>query len=262
MEVCVDSVESALNAYHGQASRIELCSSLNDGGLTPSYGLYKTIKNHIDKLNESNNTSFKINCMIRCRPGDFNYSDIEIENMICDLNKFVEWQVDGLVLGALRSDGFIDEDLMREFLKLVPSNIQTTFHRAFDVCADWKACYEQLENLGFNKLLTSGQEKNAYEGRKLIAQLVHLSEKAKSENKKAVEIIAGAGVNQNNLYELLSETKCKEFHASCRSSRQSNMSFKKIISMGSESVDEYAIKYTDTEIVKELSGIYRQFYII
>jgi copper homeostasis protein len=260
MEVCVDSVESALNAYHGHANRIELCSSLNDGGLTPSYGLYKTIKNHIDKLNQSNDTSFKINCMIRCRPGDFNYSDYEIENMICDLNKFVDWEVDGLVFGALTPDGYVDEDLMREFLKLVPSNIQTTFHRAFDVCVDWKACFEQLELLGFDKLLTSGQEKTAYDGRKLIAQLVSLSEKAKNEDRKAIEIVAGAGIIKSNLHELLSETKCKEFHASCRTSRNSNMSYKKNISMGSQSVDEFIIKYTDLEIVKELSDIYRKFY--
>jgi len=93
MEVCVDSLESALNAFHGQAKRIELCSSLNEGGLTPTYGLFKSIRNHLDQIDPQRD--FKINCMIRSRGGDFNYSDSEMENMMEDAKKFIEMDADG-----------------------------------------------------------------------------------------------------------------------------------------------------------------------
>ena len=93
MEVCVDTLESALNAFYGQAKRIELCSSLNEGGLTPTYGLFKSIRNHLDKIDPEHH--FKINCMIRLRAGDFNYTDSEMESMMEDAKKFIELDTDG-----------------------------------------------------------------------------------------------------------------------------------------------------------------------
>lgn len=250
MEVCVDSLESVINAYEGKANRVELCSSLNEGGLTPSYGLFKSVRKYLDKQNS--NEPFGINVMIRCRPGDFYYNESEIDTMIEDLNKFVELEADGLVFGALEPNGLVDESLMKDFLKLIPSNIKTTFHRAFDVSSDWRKCFEQLESLGFNKLLTSGQQKSAYEGRYLIGELVKLS--------KSVDIIAGAGINSVNLEEILRDTNCKEFHASCRSTRDSKMIFRNNqIPMGSPAYDEFSIKFTDKEKVKELSDIFKNF---
>lgn len=93
MEVCVDTLESALNAFHGGAQRIELCSSLNEGGLTPTYGLFKSIRNHLEKLDPQRR--FKINSMIRLRAGDFNYSDSEMETMMEDAKKLIELETDG-----------------------------------------------------------------------------------------------------------------------------------------------------------------------
>lgn len=94
MEVCVDTLESALNAFHGQACRIELCSSLNEGGLTPTYGLFKSIRSHLDRLDPERR--FKINCMIRLRAGDFNYTDTEMETMMEDAKKLIELDTDGI----------------------------------------------------------------------------------------------------------------------------------------------------------------------
>ena len=99
MEVCVDSLESVVAAYEGGADRIELCSSLNEGGLTPSIGLLKRVKAYLNSL--ENRRSFGVHCMLRCRVGDFCYSDYEIETMLEDMKQFLEVGVDGLVFGAL-----------------------------------------------------------------------------------------------------------------------------------------------------------------
>ena len=248
MEVCVDSLESVINAYEGNADRIELCSSLNEGGLTPTYGLLKSVKKYLSDKERS----FGIFCMIRCRAGDFCYSDTEIDTMIEDMNMFIELEVDGLVFGALDPSGLVDENVMKQFFKLIPasSKISTTFHRAFDVCSDYNTCFKQIKSLGFTRLLTSGQKKTAFEGRALIAQLVKDS---------SISILPGSGINSSNLAQLISETQCKEFHASCRSSRDSRMVFRnKNIPMGADTETDFSINHTDKNKVKELSEIFKR----
>jgi copper homeostasis protein len=256
MEVCVDSLESAMNAFEGRANRIELCSSLNEGGLTPSYGLFKSIKTYLDKRDPDK--KFAINCMIRCRSGDFNYTDSELETMFEDVKKFIELDVDGLVFGALDVHGLVDQVAARQFIKLLPVNIGTTFHRAFDVSADWREAYGALEDVGFQKLLTSGQKKTAYEGMSVIRELVLASENKNLNH--GVKIIAGCGINSSNLAEILRETKCHEFHASCRSVRQSKMVFRNDqISMGASGSNEYEIFFSDKQKVNQLVNIYNEF---
>ncbi len=113
---------------------------------------------------------------------------------------------------------------------------------------------------GFNKILTSGQEKTAYEGRHLIKELVELSEACSLDGNKVVQIIAGAGINKTNLRSILYDTRCHEFHASCRSSRPSRMKFRNAnITMGSPHINEFEINYTDRAKCKELVDIYRTF---
>lgn len=258
MEVCVDSLESAVNAFEGQASRIELCSSLGEGGLTPSYGLYKSIRNYLHKHDPQRR--FKIHCMIRSRCGDFNYSDQELETMFEDAKKFVELDADGLVFGALTPNGDVDASVCQQFLHLVPAHVKTTFHRAFDVCRDWQHAYNQLNQLGFSHLLTSGQKRTAYEGRDLLRELGQQSRQTITDNKTKVKIIPACGINSTNLGSILTHTKCDEFHASCRSVKSSNMLFKREdIPMGSPSLDEFSIAYTDKQKVVELMNIFNQF---
>ena len=155
--------------------------------------------------------------------------------------------------------GLVDETVCREFLK--SSKSRTTFHRAFDVSSDWQACIQQIQSLGFDKLLTSGLERTAYEGRHVIAQLVSLSEQAKLANQHSVGVIAGAGVNSQNLADILDQTKCPEFHASCRVATPSQMLFKNAsISMGSSEnpLDDYYVRNTSRDRVSELVNIYRR----
>ena len=99
MEVCVDSLDSVIAAHQGGADRVELCSSLNEGGLTPSFGLVTAIQKYLAQNDPER--KFQVNCMVRCRPGDFLYSDREMETMIEDAKKFTELEVNALVFGAL-----------------------------------------------------------------------------------------------------------------------------------------------------------------
>jgi copper homeostasis protein len=142
---------------------------------------------------------------------------------------------------------------------LIPkqSLIQTTFHRAFDVTSDWKQSLETIKTLGFDRLLTSGQEKSAYEGRYLIKKCVELSNR---DNMKPLIILPGAGITNDNLKEILSVTGCREFHASCKSIRQSQMEFRNNkISMGSPLINEFSINTADINRVKELANIFNKF---
>ena len=143
---------------------------------------------------------------------------------------------------------------MKQFLNIIPSKFQTTFHRAFDVCADWKLSLDSVKKLGFNRLLTSGQEKTALEGRKRIREYVeHLNQES------SLIIVPGAGITAANIEIILNETLCKEFHASCRSTRSSQMIYKnEKISMGTPGSDEYMMKFTDILKVKFLSEIYNK----
>lgn len=251
MEVCVDSLESVKNAFEGGADRIELCSSLNEGGLTPTYGLFKAAKNFLHQVDKEG--KFKIFSMIRCRPGDFNYNDMEMETMEEDLKKLIELGSDGLVFGALDLNGNVDEVICKQFLHQIPNNVGKTFHRAFDVCSDWKNSFEKIESLGFDKLLTSGLSSNAYDGRWIIKELVNVSKK--------VSIVAGAGINCKNLESILKDTRVKEFHSSCRSLRNSKMIYRNHqVPMGSPAYDEFSISLTDKQKVKDLKEIFKKFY--
>lgn len=251
MEVCVDSFESVINAFEGGADRIELCSSLNEGGLTPTYGLFKAAKGYLHQVDKEG--EFKIYSMIRCRPGDFNYNDMEMETMEEDLKKLIELGTDGIVFGALDPYGNVDEVISKQFLHQIPNGIGKTFHRAFDVCSNWKKSFENIESLGFDKLLTSGLSNNAYDGRWIIKELVDISKK--------LAIVAGAGINCTNLESILKDTSVKEFHSSCRSLRNSTMIHRNHqINMGSQAYDEFSISLADKQKVKELKEIFNKFF--
>jgi copper homeostasis protein len=253
MEVCIDSLESAINAYEGGAIRVELCSSLDEGGLTPSLGLYKSIRKWL--LANDKTARMAVNCMIRCRGGDFLYSDTEMNSMMEDVATFVDlkdtdFKVDGLVFGALDSNGHVDEIACKRFISAATGDVKKTFHRAFDVCVDWRSAFRSIENLGFCKLLTSGQKRSADEGRDLIRKLVDV--------KSGLGVIAGAGVNSSNLERILKETGCDEFHASCRVRRESGMVFRRLdVPMGASPDEEFVVKYTCKEKVSELVKIYQ-----
>lgn len=235
-EICVTSVESAINAEKAGANRIELCDNLYEGGTTPSYGMIKTIKNklHID-----------IHILIRPRGGDFVYSEEELEVIKEDVILAKEMSVQGIVVGFLNSDGSVNKEQLKEIVQLAkPMNV--TFHRAFDMCNDPFIALEDIVECGCNRLLTSGQQSTALKGFDLIKKLVE-----KAENR--ISIMAGSGISKDTI-EVLSQTGAKEFHFTAKSFYESKMKFRpEQLSMSSiENMNEYQILFSDRNKIKEI----------
>ncbi|CAB1312419.1 unnamed protein product [Coregonus sp. 'balchen'] len=228
MEVCVDSVESAINAEGGGAGRLELCSSLLEGGITPSIGLLQVVKQYV---------RIPVYTMIRPRGGDFLYSDWEVEVMRKDIELVKSHGADGLVLGALTEDGRIDAELCMELL-------------AFDMVHDPVVALETLVSLGFERVLTSGCDCSALEGLPLIKRLV---EQAKGR----ITIMPGGGITERNLQRILEGSGVLEFHCSARSSKDSAMKFRNsCVNMGASlTAPEYGLKVADVSKVRSLNAI-------
>lgn len=240
MEICVDSIESALNAASGGASRLELCSSLIEGGLTPTLGVFKTLKSLI---------SIPIFVMLRPIGGSyFQYSDLEIKAVLHDLTLFKEAGADGFVFGALTADGDIDTNFCVSVI-LAARPLPVTFHRAFDVAkGNPFTMAKKIADLGFTRLLTSGRCSIAVEGKLLIKTLVE-------EMKDRLIIVPGSGIKVENLKDILSTTLAHEFHGSAKIlKRYLNQSNYK---MFMNNYTDIPIYVTNSEIVKDLYNIYK-----
>ena len=147
LEICVDSVESAINAQKGGATRLELCSNLIIGGTTPTKSLFEEVRK---------NVNIPINVLIRPRFGDFLYSKYEIEIIKNEIRMFREMGADGIVVGILTKEGEIDLENMKSFISEA-QNIPVTFHRAFDVCKNPIKAFHELKKAGIKAILTSHQ---------------------------------------------------------------------------------------------------------
>jgi copper homeostasis protein len=193
LEVVVDSLESAVAALNGGADRLEVCANLAEGGLFPSAGLIRDIRERV---------SIPVHVMIRPRRGNFVYSDPEFGVMKDQVFIGRESGADGVVFGMLDTNGDID-GRTRE-LVAVSAPLSVTFHRAFDEARKPRKALEAVIASGAHRLLTSGQKPTAWEGRELIGEL--------AEQAGKFPIIAGAGVNQTNAKELLRVTGVREIH--------------------------------------------------
>ncbi len=235
LEICANSLDSALMAQNGGAHRVELCDNIFEGGTTPSYGTILLAREllHID-----------LNIIIRPRGGDFHYSDIEFKIMKKDIAFAKEAGVNGVVFGLLNPDGSIDTKRTKDLVELAHP-LSVTFHRAFDVCNDPFKALEDIISCGCDRILTSGQQNKAFDGRHLIKTLVE-----KANNR--IIMMPGSGIEEKNIAELKNNTSATEFHASLRKRIQSNMKYRKEnINMGGNSqVDEFEILITDPERVK------------
>ncbi|XP_067858108.1 copper homeostasis protein cutC homolog isoform X1 [Heptranchias perlo] len=240
MEVCVDSVESAVNAERGGASRIELCSSLMEGGTTPSIGLLQVIKRYVN---------IPVFAMIRPRGGDFFYSDSEIEVMKADIKLAKANGVDGTVFGALTEDGRVNAEVCMELIA-ESRPLPVTFHRAFDMVHDPTVALECLISLGFERVLTSGCDSTALEG---LPTIRHLVEQAK----RRIIVVPGGGITERNVQRILEGSAAREFHCSARSPRDSLMKFRNSsVSMGASlTVPEYSMKVADVCRIRALIAI-------
>ena len=238
LEVCIGSVQSALAAKQGGAARVELCAALEIGGITPSAGLMRAVR-QVEGL--------KIHVLIRPRGGDFLYDKAEVVTMTHDIEQARLYGADGVVIGALRADGLIDMDVCRQ-LADAASGMSITFHRAFDMCKDPLRAIQELRELGCHRLLTSGQAPTALQGLPLLQTLTAMQ--------TGVCIMPGCGVKSSNVAEIISGCGAREVHASARRSFPSAMSYQPAsVKMGNPDQDEFSRYETDAS---EVSAIVRQ----
>ena len=242
IEVCIDSVESAVAAGDGGADRLEVCSALGEGGLTPSAGLMEVVRSRV---------RIPLAVMIRPRAGDFCYSNEEFEVMRRDLVRLKAMGADLFVLGVLTPSGEVDADRTRELIGLARP-LPVTFHRAFDMTRDARASMESLMDLGCERVLTSGQEKSVLEGLELITELVGIA-------RGRIIVVPGGGITERNLPRILRECDAREFHVSASAVRDSRMEFRNgRVPMGRTlAASEYATSVADAARVRrfrELAG--------
>jgi len=216
VEICVDSLESATAAERGGAKRVELCSDLLEGGITPSAGLIATARKKV---------SIGLHVMIRPRGGDFYYSDDAFDVMRRDVLMAKQLGADGVVFGLLDLEANVDVQRTRQLADLAKP-LKTTFHRAFDVSADLRQSLEDVVEAGADRILTSGGAETAVGG---IAALYDLVKRAKDR----VIIMACGGIDDQNVGVVLEKTCVREIHAGLRTPVESPMRYRrKRISMG------------------------------
>ena len=237
LEVPCGNMESVLAAKQGGADRIELCSALKLGGLSPSFALLDAIKN----------IQMEIVVMIRPREGNFNYSKEEFEIMLKEINYFKNAGAKGFVSGVLTSDMEIDFERTKKLIE-ASNPLSFTFHRAFDLTKDPFKSIDSLLELSVDRLLTSGQAPDAFSGRKLISELVDLS-------KNKIQIIAGAGVNPENVAAICNSG----IHAIHLSGIKKNNVVKTEILpsvfMGKQGIDDSAFDVTDADVIRQVRKI-------
>ena len=234
VEVCANGVESCLAAQQGGADRVELCAGIPEGGTTPSYGEIKVARRVL--------TTTRLHVIIRPRGGDFLYSDLEVERMAADIAVCRDLGVDGVVFGCRKADGTIDVEKNR-YLMECSQGMSVTMHRAFDRAADPEQALEQIIALGFNRILTSGQQPKAIQGVDLLARL----------NRQAagrIILMAGSGVTEQNIKEIRDVTGLNEFHFSGRESVPSAMQYvNPNLYMGRPGANEASLDYTTSRRV-------------
>lgn len=196
VEICANSYQSVINAEKAGAHRIELCSELAVGGITPSFGLLKKVIQNI---------SIPVHVLIRPRSGDFNYSDEEFEIMKEDIRLCKDLGCAGIVSGVLHTDNSIDIKRTQELVN-ISRPMSFTFHRAFDIVINPKNAIQQLIDIKVDRVLTSGQKENAENGIDMLIELQNIA-------KDNIIIMPGSGINTQNSI-LFKNVGFKEIHTS------------------------------------------------
>jgi copper homeostasis protein len=199
LEVAANSVASALAAEAGGAARVELCSALDVGGLTPSHA---AIALAMERLR------IPLHVLIRPRAGDFVFDDLECEVMRRDIETCKALGCAGVVIGVLDADGDVDVPRFRTLMQAA-RGMSVTFHRAFDFTRDPERALEAIIALGCNRVLTSGQAPDALAGAPLIRTLI---EQARGR----ITIMPGGGIDAHNIAAIAQATGAREFHASAK----------------------------------------------
>ena len=233
IEVCVDSMESVREAVRGGADRLELCANLIIGGTTPSPYL----------IEEAAKLGVPVNVLIRPRFGDFLFTQDEKEEQLKQITQLKRLGAHGAVVGALLADGSLDVQFLKA-CREAAEGLHLTMHRAFDVCRDPQQALEQAIEIGFDTILTSGQQATAVQGMDLIAQLVQ-------QAGDRVTIMPGSGVNAGNIAMLREKTRARAFHLSAKKTMESGMAFRREgVPMGLPMMSEFERFVTDAHAVK------------
>ena len=237
LEICVDSYASAMAAIRGGADRLELCSALAVGGLTPSAALLRQIRQA---------SSIPVRCLMRPRGGDFLYTNEEIAQMAMEMEALRAAGADGFVIGCLTPEGNLDTQAMRPLLEAA-QGLGLTLHRCIDVSRDPLQTYRDAAALGIDTILTSGAAPNCKAGFQTIAQLLTLRDETNGP-----EVLIGAGVNANVIdYFRARLPAARAFHMSGKTEVESAMVFRRQdIPMGLPGLDEWHIQQTSEEAVK------------
>ncbi len=237
LEICCGSAEDAIEAAAGGADRVELCSALFLGGLTPSLGSLLEVKQR---------TQIPVIAMNRPRQAGFCYSAAEFAVMERDVELLVEHGADGVVFGVLNADGTIDSQRTRKLRERIGMR-QAVFHRAFDVTPDPFRALEELIDLGITRVLTSGQKNEAPEGAELIKQL---RERADGR----IEVLPGAGITIENARQLVEQTGCTQVHLTAFAEQQdsSTLANAQIFFGAANGPEESKYERTDREYVRRM----------
>jgi len=237
-------MECAVTAQQNGADRVELCAAPKEGGLTPSYGVLKSVREAV---------TIPVHPIIRPRGGDFCYSAGEFDAMLEDVVRVRELGFPGLVIGLLDEDANVDMPRMRQIMAAA-KGMAVTFHRAFDMCKNPIQTFENLAELGVARILTSGQQSTAEKGLQLIMEL---------KGHSGVPIImAGAGVRASNLKTFLN-AGVEELHSSAGKWTPSPMRYRNTgLSMSTDAeADEYSRYSVDGESVAVMKSMIDQFHV-
>ncbi len=237
LEVCVDSYASAMAAIRGGADRLELCSALAVGGLTPSPALLRQIRKA---------SNIPIRCLMRTRGGDFLYTPEELQQMTMEMEILRREGADGFVIGCLTADGDLDQRAMEPLLA-VSQGAGLTLHRCIDVSRDPLQTYRDAAQLGFDTVLTSGAAGNARAGMETIGRLLALRDQISGP-----EVLIGSGVNAAVMEAFRSTLpQARAFHMSGKIGIESQMRFRREgVPMGLPGLDEWHIPVTSEAAVR------------
>jgi copper homeostasis protein len=198
LEICCGSADDAIEAWHGGADRVELCSSLFLGGLTPTLGTLLEVKEKTD---------IQVAVMVRPRQGGFCYSETDFAVAIRDAQLFSQHGADALVTGFLREDGRVDLARTKAFVEAA-DGLPVCFHRAIDLVPDWRVALDVLAEAGVTRVLSSGQAHSAWDGRDTLKQMIEYAA-------DRLVIMAGGGVRAHNIRDLLAYTGATDIHSGC-----------------------------------------------
>lgn len=240
IEICLENIESIIAAEEGGADRVEFCSDLFEGGLTPTLGMFRTARKHC---------SIDMNVMIRPRGGDFCYSDLEFETMLENTKIFKEEGANAIVFGILNPDGTIDKERSAKLIE-VARPLEVTFHRAIDMSVNAIDSLQTLIDLKVDRVLTSGLEATVMEGLLTLKEMIAYA-------KDDIIVMPGCGINERNFSFVKKELQAKEYHVYLPMGQASKMIYQpNHIYMGGELRQaEFEITNTDKGRVKTIKGL-------